>query len=120
MKYSSLLLTIILLSAFFRAQEESTKSVDKLTIGMTLEDIRNEYPNAILRKVDGWTYNVDGGGFGTEILINDEIHFFVYSVNESPEIASISILSNKYEVNGVHVGMTMSALLSIYPSSTLS
>lgn len=76
MKNGSVILLFILSCSFSYAQQDSMKVVDRLTIGMTLNDIKEEYPDAILRKVDGWKYNVDGGGYGTEILINDEIHFY--------------------------------------------
>ena len=110
----------IILFFSFTTQAQSVAKIDKLYAGQSLDEAKAAYPNATFKKVDSWTYCVDGESEGYVIEVDGTARFFVYSLYEDNSIANISILSSHNSImDDNYVGMTFEKLLAKHPDIKL-
>ncbi|WP_224997037.1 hypothetical protein [Cesiribacter sp. SM1] len=97
------------------------QKVDKAFIGMTVEELKEAYPNAIFKEEPLYEYGVDSEGTGLLVIENNEPLLFAWTLEDDNKIHSLTVLSPKIKVDSnVHVGMTVQEFLEKYPNSTLA
>lgn len=111
-----MLYTLFLLSSTLAFGQQFT-SVDRISYGMTFEQVKKEYPNATFSEVPLSRYAVDGGGDGTKVSIDGKDQFvFWLDWQDTTTIGGIIVLSEDIFLDdGVRVGLTVEELLTIYP-----
>ena len=107
------------------AQSKFVKTTDSLntrnfpvSIGMTQQQIRELFPISEFKKKDAWSYGVDGGGYGIEVLLNESVLFFFWLHWETELVDGIVLVSPDYHIDeNVHVGMSFSRFIEKYPKT---
>ena len=95
--------------------------VDKIHIGMTIQDMKALYNSAELIEEPLFKYGIDSENNGIKVTVNGESLFFVWTLQDNDTINGIEIISQTIIIdNDVHVGMTLENFLEKYPNSTLS
>lgn len=117
MKITPYLTALLLLFSFTTLAQIG---IDRLYTGQTMDEARSLYPEAAFKKVDGWSYCVDGESESYVISIDEKPHFFINSIDDGKTITGISILSEDYSpMKGLHVGNTFNAIHESYPELEL-
>ena len=88
------------------AQSKFVKTTDSLntrnfpvSIGMTQQQIRELFPISEFKKKDAWSYGVDGGGYGIEVLLNESVLFFFWLHWETELVDGIVLVSPDYHID---------------------
>jgi len=91
----------------------------KVALGMTLEDIKAIYPNAIFTKTvaNNYGYYDNNEQMGYEISVEGELLMFVYMTRSI--CSQIYGLNKKYSIGNVSTATTIEQLLKLYPYATL-
>jgi hypothetical protein len=94
--------------------------VDKIYIGMTIQEMKGIYSNAEFIEEPLYLYGVDSEEPGITVVQNGEKMFFVWTMQNENTIHGISILSDKIQIDdGIHVGMTLEEFLKKHPGHEL-
>lgn len=94
--------------------------VDKIYVGMEMDEMKRLYPKAEFIEEPIYMYGVDGESNGIVVVVDSERLFFVWALEERTQINAIAILSPKIKIDGdVHVGMSLADFLKKYPNRPL-
>ncbi len=91
--------------------------IDKICTGMLFADIKKVYENASIKQSALYEYGYDSDKPGSEIWIEDEIHFFV--IQSDGIVAGLSVISSLYSFNGINTISTVSSIFEKYPEAKL-
>jgi hypothetical protein len=117
MKFAPIIICLTL-TLFSLSQEEKYPVVDRINIGMTLDEVKEQYPVAKIDSVEAWYYGIDGGGHGYEVVLNDSVLFFFWLHWERNDVTGIVVISEQIEMeDGAHVGMIFTEFLNKYPNA---
>jgi hypothetical protein len=95
--------------------------VDKIHIGMTIQEMKSLYPGADFIEEPLFKYGVDSENNGIKVAVNGESLFFIWTLEDNDTINGIEILSQNIAIDhDVHVGMTLEDFLRKYPDSKLA
>jgi hypothetical protein len=95
--------------------------VDKIHIGMTIQEMKSLYPGAEFIEEPLFKYGVDSENNGIKVAVNGASLFFIWTLEDNDTINGIGILSQNIVIDhDVHVGMTLGDFLRKYPDSKLS
>jgi hypothetical protein len=95
--------------------------VDRVHIGMTIDELKKEYSTAEFKKEPVWNYGVDGGGDGLLVITNGDPLFFVWTMEGEDKIAGITVVSPTIPIEpGIHVGMTFKDFQKLKPEAKLA
>ncbi len=90
--------------------------VDRIHIGMTIQDMKALYNGAGLVEEPLFKYGIDSENDGIRVTVNGESLFFVWTLQGNDTIHGIEIISQNIIIdNDVHVGMTLEDFLNKYP-----
>ncbi len=92
------------------------QTVGMAEIGMTLENLREKYPEYVFTPRSVFEYGIDGESKGLLALKADVPQFFVWTLDGESTVHGIVILSNEFVTeNGLKVGITVEEVLEKYP-----
>ena len=116
--------TLLLISCNNRDTSKILKDhplkMDKIYIGMTIQEMKDIYSNAEFIEEPLYRYGVDSEDPGITVTQNGEKLFFVWTMQNENKIHGITILSDKIQIdNGIHVGMTLEDFLKRHPDQNL-
>jgi|WetSurMetagenome_2_1015567.scaffolds.fasta_scaffold108587_2 hypothetical protein len=104
-----------------QSQPDKQILVDKIHIGMTVQEMKDLYTGADFVAEPVYMYGLDGDNDGIVVKENNVPQFFVWTMEGEDKIAGIAILSDKIIIDkNVHVGMTLEDFLKKYPNEILS
>jgi len=102
-------------------KEKQNIIVDKIQIGMTIQEMKDFYKSAEFIKEPVYEYGVDGESNGLVVQENGNRLFFVWTMLNDDKIKGITILSKDIKIdNDVSVGMTLEKFIKKYPKATFS
>jgi hypothetical protein len=91
-------------------------TVGMAEIGMTIQTLREKYPDYTFVPKPVYEYGVDGEANGLLALKEDEPQFFVWTLDGENTVHGIVILSGNFVTeNGLKVGITIEEVLEKYP-----
>jgi hypothetical protein len=94
--------------------------VDKIYIGMTIQEMKGIYSNAEFIEEPLYLYGVDSEKPGITVIQKGEKLFFVWTLQNETKIHGITILSDKIQIDdGIHVGMPLDEFLNKHPDKDL-
>ena len=95
--------------------------VDKIHIGMTIQEMKDIYKSASFIEEPVYEYGIDGESNGLVVQENGKRLFFVWTMQNENKIKGITILSKDIKIdNNISVGMTLEEFIKKYPKSTLA
>ncbi|MFC0878930.1 hypothetical protein ACE01N_20215 [Saccharicrinis sp. FJH2] len=96
---------------------EHTIKVDKVYIGMTIDELKNIYSNSEFIEEPVYEFGIDGESNGLVIKQENERLFFVWTLQGENKIHGITIISNSLTIDqNVHVGMSLKEFHNKYPN----
>ena len=98
--------------------KESTVGLAK--IGMTTEELRQQYPQYTFQDKPVYEFGVDGEGKGLIAMQNDQPQFFVWTLDGENTVHGIVVLSEGFVTeDGLKVGTTIEQILEKYPEAEI-
>lgn len=102
-------------------EHDPVNKVDGVYIGMTIQELKETYPNATFIEEPVYEYGIDGDSNGLVVEQGNERLFFVWTLLGKDEIHGITLLSESLKIDGdVHVGMTLTAFKDKYPNVSVN
>ncbi len=104
-----------------RSSKKESIIVDKIHIGMTIQEMKALYAEADFIEEPLFNYDIDSEEKGITVRNAGESLFFVWTLQGNDTITGIEIISDRIIIDrDVHVGMTLEDFLKKYPKSKLA